>query len=313
MFQYLAKPKAKASNLAFTRIRDVCQRLLGSPQHKKVVTNSLEDLMSSGCHEQVLSLIKYLKFSEEFDDWHWLKQLLNRADSKTRYQTYLYMISYLKRMGISVYDGLTKVSTWLPPADRKSWSEFDSFVFRLLIKYCLDTIARFDPKYYGVWPSRYPLFAIEDPQIIESHTIVLADWLFHPGVEPTLAALRIRGTRMTLIGGLLAEWAFILLGPGTAELSSQSLFHVLLRQFVSRIDLKQRLDLLKYWNKLHHELFKLSKSPLQSSHLREELEWKRNLVRRLTETIKNRELLSDPINRADQPLKNAAPAMERTV
>jgi hypothetical protein len=315
MFKFLSKPGAAASNLASTRIRDVCQRLLASPQHKRVVTNSLEDLMSSGCHEQVLSLIKYLKFSEEFDDWYWLKQLLHRADSKTRYQTYLYMISYLKRMGMSVYDGLTKVSTWLPPADRKSWSEFDSFVFRLLIKYCLDTIARFDPKHYGKWPSRYPLFAIDYPETVESHTAVLAGWLLHPGVEPTLAALRIRGTRMTLIGGLLAEWTFILLGPGdaTAEVSCQSLFHVLLRQFVSRIDLKQRLDLLKYWNQLHHELFRLSVSPLQSSHLRQELEWKRNLVRRLTEVIKNPKLLSDPVSQANQPVKNAAPVMERTV
>jgi hypothetical protein len=315
MFQFLSKPGAKASNLAFTRIRDVCQRLLGSPQHKKVVTNSLEDLMSSGCHEQVLSLIKYLKFSEEFDDWYWLKQLLHRADSKTRYQTYHYIISYLKRMGVSVYDGLTKVSTWLPPADRKSWSEFDGFVFRLLIKYCLDTIARFDPKHYGKWPSRYPLFVIDNPETAESHTAVLAGWLLHPGVEPTLAALGIRGTRMTLIGGLLAEWTFILLGPGdaTTELSGQSLFHVLLRQFVSRIDLRQRLDLLKYWNQLHHELFRLSASPLQTSHLRQELEWKRDLVRQLTEVIKNPKLLSNPASEANQPAKNAAPAMERTV
>ena len=309
MFRFLVH-RPGASNLAFTRICDLCQRLLESPQHKDIVSQSLEHLMRIGYHEQVLGLIKKLKFSEDFDEWYWLKQLLHQADAKTRYQTYYYVISYLKRLGPGVYDALGKLASLLPPADRKSYSEGETFVFRLFIKYCLDTIERFDADDYGKWPTRYPLFVFRDVQTALQQTSVLAEWLLHPAVDRTLAGLRIRGTRMTLIGGLLAEWSFIVLGPNNstrwngdtivkptdagAELTPSALFHLLLRQFLGRLDFKQQLELLKYWNRLYYSLFNLSVSPLQSTQLQEELSWKRDLVWALIEAIKSPEISAKP-------------------
>lgn len=312
MFQFLPSAQPGASDVAFARISDICKRLLESPPQRQVVTISLEYLLQSGCHEEVLWLIKQLKFSPDFDDWYWLKQLLHRGSTRTKYQTYHYIISYLKRMGANVYDGLTKIESWLPPTDRQTYSEFDTFVFRLMIKYCFDTIDRFDHGHYAQWPSRYPLFGIKDAQVAESHTSLLARWLLHPAVDPTLAGLGIGGSRMTLVGALLAEWSFILLGQthisqadlssdqsvtevvaevaaakGTAiEWSAAELFDLLLRQFISRIELSERLDLLGYWNKLEHELFRFRVLPSHSAELRNELTWKKKLVRRLITEIK---------------------------
>jgi hypothetical protein len=312
MFKFLPSAQPGASDVAFARISDICKGFLGSPSQSKVVPDSLDYLLQTGCHEEVLWLIKQLKFSSEFDDWHWLKQLLFRGDAKTKYLTYHYIISYLKRMGTNVYDGLTKIETWLPSSERQSYSEFDTFVFRLMIKYCFDTIARFDHRHYGQWPSRYPLFAIKDAQLAESHTALLAHWLFHPAVDPTLADLGIGGSRITLVGALLAEWSFILLG--TADLSqadsssaqsetdvttesaesensavnwsATDLFNLLLREFITQIDLSQRVELLSYWTQLEHELFRFRVLPSHGSELRNELTWKRKLVRRLITEIK---------------------------
>jgi len=312
MFQFLPSSQPGASDVAFARISDICKRLLGSPSQSKVVPNSLDYLLQTGCHEEVLWLIKQLKFSAEFDDWFWLKQLLFRGDVKTKYLTYHYIISYLKRMGTNVYDGLTKIETWLPSSERQSYSEFDTFVFRLMIKYCFDTIARFDHRHYGQWPSRYPLFAIKDAQLAESHTSLLAHWLLHPAVDPTLADLGIGGSRITLVGALLAEWSFILLGTAdishadpssaqsetevttesaesensTVNWSATDLFNLLLPQFITQIDLSQRVELLSYWNQLEHELFRFRVLPSHGSELRNELIWKRKLVRRLITEIK---------------------------
>ncbi len=119
MFHFLSKTQPGASNVAFARVSEICRRFLDSPQ-KSVVPNSLDYLLKNGYQQEVLWLIKQLKFNPEFDDWYWLKQLLNRADLKTKYLTYHYILSYLKQLGTRVYDGLNKLEGWLPQTDRSN-------------------------------------------------------------------------------------------------------------------------------------------------------------------------------------------------
>jgi hypothetical protein len=109
MFRFLSNTQPGAFNVAFARVSEVCQRFLEVPQQKSVVPNSLEYLMQTGYQHEVLLLIKQLKFNQDFDDWYWLKQLLNRSNSKTQYLTYYYIVSYLKQMGTSVYEGFKKI------------------------------------------------------------------------------------------------------------------------------------------------------------------------------------------------------------
>lgn len=311
MFQFLCGPQAHGVSVAFARVADICRCLLEARHQEGIVSNSLEFLMKAGYHEEVLWLTKQLKFSPEFDDLYWLKQLLSRADSRTRHLTYYYLYAYLKRMGSGVYTGLTTIESWLPRTNRDTYSPLETFVFRLLIQYCLETVDRFDTKHYGKWPSRYPLFAVKDEETTRARTSLLARWLLHPGIESTLKSLRIGGNQMALIGALLAEWSFILLGqsatpqaespipsgepeagPAAAEevpetgYSAASLCKLLFQQFASRTDLTQRLELLKYWNRLDHDLLKFLSSLSSSSRQRKELTWKRKLVRELVTEIK---------------------------
>lgn len=301
MFRFLSKTHPGAFNVAFARVSEVCQRFLEVPQQKNVVPNSLEYLMQTGYQHEVLLLIKQLKFNQDFDDWYWLKQLLNRGNSKTQYLTSNYIISYLKQMGTRVYDGLKKIGAWLPPTERSTYSEFELFIFRVLIKYCLDTTDAFKEKHYGKWPSRYALFNLTDEESANTNLSLLARWLLHPGVDRTLAGLNV-GTRITLIGILLAEWSFILLGtPSTAtnkngkevprresseNWSASQTFKVLVKQFFDQLDPRQELELLKCWTELEGALFKLANSHLIDDDEYKELKWKSALIQRLISELR---------------------------
>ncbi len=121
------------------------------------------------------------------------------------------------------------------------------------------------------------------------------------------------GTQMTLIGALLAEWAFILLGPegasavkssvadrgngvrpggavtegaADAQYSAIMLVDLLVSQFTSRMNLVQRLELLSYWNRLDHDLLKHLLSLPRTGELRNQLSWKRDVVCTLIKRIK---------------------------
>lgn len=315
MFRFLRSSQPGALNLALARVADIFRRMLELPQLGGMVKSSLEHLIGGGYHEVTLLLIKHLQFTPEFDTLYWFKQLLHRADPATRRFTFYYLYSYLKRRGSGVYEGLKQIKEWLPRTDRdlRTYSQVDYLTLQLLIQYCVETVARFEEKHYGDWPSRYPLFAIKDGETAAEHVELLVEWLLHPGIGATLARLGMGGTQMTLVGALLAEWTFILLGPEAAsptgepaqsgandirpdgdlaqipepELSARTLHDLLLGQFASRMNLSQRLELLKYWNELNHDLLKYLGALPRTSELRRQLSWKRESVRRLITHLKN--------------------------
>lgn len=324
MFRFLRSSQPGALNLALARVSDIFRRMLELPQLRGMVKSSLEQLINGGHHEVTLLLIKQLQFTAEFDTLYWFKQLLHRADPVTRGFTSYYLYSYLKGRGSGIYEGLKKVEEWLPHADRdpRTYSPVDYLLLQLLIQYCVETVARFNEKHYGDWPSRYPLFAIKDSETAAGHVSLLSTWLLHPGIGATLARLRMGGTQMTLIGALLAEWAFILIGPGgtshagepgtsagsgagsdggsaqtpDTELSAPMLLDLLIGQFASKINFSQRLELLKYWNELNHDLLKCLGMLPRMSELRSQLGWKRELVRRLITQLKNAALPSTALS-----------------
>jgi hypothetical protein len=303
MFHFLSNTQPGASNVAFARVSEICKRFLDSPQ-KSVVPNSLEYLMQNDYQKEVLWLIKQLKFNLEFDDWHWLKQLLNRGDLKTKYLTYYYILSYLKQLGTRIYEGLEKIESWLPPTDRSNFTDFHTFISRILTKYCLDTINGFNDKHYGKWPSRYALFTLTDVETANSRFDLLTNCLLHPGIDRTLVGLNIDGTRIDLIGILLAEWSFILLGtPSTPQTPARNgkedlrqsevenctasqMLDLLLKQFLGRLDSPQRLELLKYWTQLDSALFHFGHSHSIADEQRNEMKWKRVLVQQLIRELK---------------------------
>src|SRR5260370_12639402 len=125
--------------------------MLVSTMLKGPVQASLEQLLKGGHHQETLWLVKRLQFTPEFDQLHWTKQLLQRADTATRHLAYSYLRSQLIRMGNGVYEALTRIATWLPPPERSlgTYSQFDFLVLRLLIQYSLETVQRFKAEHYG--------------------------------------------------------------------------------------------------------------------------------------------------------------------
>jgi hypothetical protein len=319
MFQFLRSSQPGAFNLALSRVSAVLRRMLESPQLKMMVQSSLEQLIKGGYHDETLLLVKHLQFTPGFDELYWFKQLLHRANNTARHLTYYHLYVYLKKMNSGAYEVLKKIEAWLPPVGRApaTYSQLDYFVLRLLIQYCVETVARFNTAHYGNWPSRYPLFVVKDYEEADERTSLLARWLLHPGIEATLSKMRMGGTRMTLTGALLAEWAFILLGPKgastadksfapgengawtggvsverapNAQYSASMLFDLMVWQFASKTNSSQRLELLKYWYQLDHDLLKYLGSLPFASGLRSQLSWKRDVVRQLITRIKNQPL-----------------------
>jgi hypothetical protein len=314
MFQFL-RDSSRPMNLALGRIADLFRCMFESTSLQPVVHASLEQLVKRGFHEEALWLVKRLQFCPDFDQLHWLRQLLHRGDAKTRQQTYYYLYSHLKRLGNGVYEGLSKIESWLPRVDRslESYAPFDCFALRLLVQYCLESIQRFNPAHFGSWPSRYPLLAVSDLETARKRISLLANWLLHPGIEATLDNFRMGGTHMTLVAAFLAEWSFILCGPDLTQLSHQSaentspkllpgedngdgkppltasfLFDLLFEEFASRTSLNQQLEMLKYWNRLDFDLLRFLGSLPPGSPMRSQLSWKHKSVGELMERIRDR-------------------------
>jgi hypothetical protein len=148
------------------------------------------------------------------------------------------------------------------------------------------------------------LFTLTDAETAKSRFAVLANSLLHPGVDRTLAGLNIEGTRIDLLGILLAEWSFILLGtPSIPQTSARNgkedepngeaqnctaseMFDLLLKQFLGRLDSQQRLELLKYWTQYESALLILGSSHGVPNEQRNEFKWKKALIQRLIRELK---------------------------
>lgn len=297
---------------AYQRISELMSSMIEHHQLRGGVDQCLDYLIRIAAHDWVLNIIKQLRFVPQFDVIYWIKRLLNQADKETGNQAYGYLLSYLKKMDANIYSALSTLATWLPEEDRnpKSYSHSNYFALLLLIQYFLETTERFDHKSYGAWPSRYPLFAVKNRVEATEGLALLTRWLFHPGLT-SLKSLRLGSNPYPLIAALLAQWTFILLGPDAAgyrslavgasvqpsnrtssedehceasesHLDPDLLLDLLIEQIRLRIDVFQRSELLKYWNKLDRDLLRLITSHLRPNDQQKELMWKRNCVQELT-------------------------------
>ena len=302
---------------AYRRISELMSGMLEHSQLQSEVDNCLDYLIKATAHDWTLNIIKQLRFSPQFDVIYWIKRLLDQADEKTRLQTYYYLLAYLRKEDSNIYVTLARLATWIPEGDRNpnTYSPSNRFGLRLLIQYFLETTARFDRRYYGAWPSRYPLFAVKTKAAATEGLALLTKWLFHPGLKSTLRSMKVGTSPYTLIADLLAEWSFILLGPNAgsgsnfdsgpaqasdsiayganhsapleSELDPLMLLDLLLEQISSRVNIFQRSELLSYWNELDRDLLKLITSYLRPNDQQRELMWKRDCVRKLTKRFQS--------------------------
>ncbi len=198
----------------YERISELIREMLTYPQLAEVISALMSQLLVTNLHDTALKIIRHLRFAPNFDEFYWMSRLLNQGDEEIRIQTYDYLYGEVKKMGRNIYQIMGMIQKWLPASDcdPQKYSFWNRFALRLMIEYCLETTYRYDPKNYGVWPCRYPLFAAEDANAAASDFDLLTRWLFHPGMKYITDGKDFDENLNQLLPALISIWMFILLG-----------------------------------------------------------------------------------------------------
>jgi hypothetical protein len=327
LFQFLDKVPFNKVWWGYSRISELIRHLMKTDQTGKLVNRCLSVLMRQGCYDAVLSLTKRLRFSTDFDGLYWLKQLFDRGDSNIKVQAFNYLYNYVREVDANIYETLNKLEPWLTTTDRElqGYPQSARFALRLLIKYCLETIYRFNQEQRDTGLIEYPLFAFADDETAANSLDQLIKWLIHPAIGQTLRdlesdsgmrnALNSPGLEKTperLLGALMAEWAFILPDPAQAVIADSSaeiselykvrqfeqsdgsashigaadLMGLLFKQIASNTNEVQRKNLIAYWEALKRDLLRLMSNPQCSIEQRNRLTRKWNRIFYLIQELK---------------------------
>lgn len=292
----------------YTALADLLRQMLGYAQLKKVAGGILEQLMRDGAHRAVLALVKRLQYALNFDEFYWLKQLLERAERDPKLRTYLYLNGYLKNAENDIYEILSKLKSWLPPADRDpdTYPQHSRAVLEIFSQYCIESVFEFKEEYYGLWPSRYPLFDFNDAGTAGEHLGLLAEWLTHPGMQAVLLWKETGDDYHRFLGALLAQWAFILRGndesgpkparetgasdvptvEAAASFGPDDVLIALLRQIILNTDAALHKQLVAYWDELKADFNRILDDFSLHGSSRKIVLSHRRLTVRLTEKFK---------------------------
>jgi len=175
------------------RLSDFIREMLNYPQLKETIRDFLETLMRTQHHDLVLVIIlgvtKRLQFTSQFDALYWIKRLLDQGKKEVREQAYQVLFEYAKQTGFRIYELLETLKVWLPEPDRnvEKYSSSNQYALQFLVGYCGYMLARLDINEYGLWPSKYPLFATlqKDDESVNKLKLLIY-WIFHPGMQNVL-------------------------------------------------------------------------------------------------------------------------------
>ena len=286
--------KEQISRLVFDRLANLLREMLSQIRLKEMVENFLEQLISLGQHaitlRLVLELTQRLRFAPHFDQLHWIKQLINRGNEETRKRAYDALRREAKQNNLRIYDFLDEIKTWLPEHDRPidRYSMSNGYALQFLIDYSYFTITNLDRDHYGLWPSKYPLFANLDEKSVTEKMGVLIDWLFHPGMR-YIENEELEINVSLLIGNIFANWFFILKGPNKdfADTEAQKLFDILMAKILEVANPTQKRKIIEAWR---HEIETILKRISDSNDLditqKRELNNRRNFIRFLVKRFK---------------------------
>lgn len=186
----------------YSRAEDIAQSFLESlmsPEHRTLAFEIVRDLMDKHLRSGALGIqaAKQLLI--------WLKKLLDREslenkDENLQADVYSLLDKLLWQSGLYsyIYDFLEILKEWLPSPDVPSekYSLSNRVAFLLLFVYCNQTtyIWTNNLKWYGEWPSAYPLFAplkSQDDSKFGSELNTLFSWLFYCTANGELALVNV--------------------------------------------------------------------------------------------------------------------------
>lgn len=286
---------AKARKRFYQSLSELVRAMLNEPRLTSVVEEFVQQLLLSKHHTGVLELVRRLYLAPAFDQFKWLKQLFHRGDQQIREETDEYLRGYLKRAGGRVYQALSSLESWLPERDRplRSYPVSARYALRLSLVYLSETTSRFDARYYGAWPSAFPLFAFQDAETATDNLSLLIRLLFHPGMKGVFKEQRIgQNDGDLLINRMITDWFFILHGTGEQfnarrgdgadedepQFDAAAAARLLLEQIVRTAPAPQQGALLKHWREENRAMLKALSYRPYGSPAWEELACKRTLL-----------------------------------
>lgn len=162
----------------YRRIAQIFRQMLRYEQLNPIVKRILNQLIHERYYRAVFILIKQLQYSNDFDEYYWLKQLMERGDSVLQDNIEDYILSNLINNGISI----ESIRDWFPAQElefeRRSKTNEKSL--SILITYVITITQHFDQNSYHQKPSSFPLFIFESRQKAENVMEFLIENLLYP-------------------------------------------------------------------------------------------------------------------------------------
>lgn len=290
IFGQLLELDTLKDGLIIDRISSLIREILNYSQLQNVVKNFLDKLILWKYDEHLLKIVKRLRFAPQFDQFYWIKQLLEQGKEKEGANEFL--DKQLMQSGYRIYELLEKLKTWLPEINTENYSDSRKSVLQVFFRYCLKTKERFPEKNYGKWPPRLPLLAVLSKSSSSTNLETLFYWLFYPGLEKVSS-----NCSLTKRGELISEWWIIIHGLEKVDVSPDvaDAMNTFLSAVITATTSNQQEKLLAFWENRKQELLeemtsrvddtkkpKLSKFPEKVQQDIKILNHKRQILNKLT-------------------------------
>jgi hypothetical protein len=240
----------------YNRLAKLFRAVLRYSSLKTTVSNIMKRLIQDGCHKSAFILVKRLQYDPNFDESHWLGQLLARGDADTKKEIKKYLFNGL--INTDTNDALDRLKEWLPQEYSSSgkYSEMNKAALEVLVRYYSYQVNVFDKEFYGLEPTRFPLFIFKSNRSAREHLDLLVKYFLHP------LNLRLRLDRTPYIyyaAYLLERWSRILCGNNLSArpaannsetLTNKEVLNILLEKVVSTCSAKDQEKIESVWRKL---------------------------------------------------------------
>jgi hypothetical protein len=287
-WRFISGPNTvKARKQFYQSLAELIRALTGDPklpQAAEVAESFLQQLLLAKHRGAVLEIVRRLQFTPSFDQFKWLKQLLDQGTQQIREQTYDYLRGHMKRIRSRVYPALSSLELWLPK-DARPLSIPARYALRLIYAYFRETNARFDARYYGAWPSTHPLFDFNDVATAAVNLGLLVRLLFHPGVY-----ILFKEQSVTLTNRRATDWFYVLEGrgkggpggrggdAGATDIDAATVSGLLLEEIARGADAAQQAALAAYWQAESERLLKAMSNSPHGGAAWQGNAWRRDLV-----------------------------------
>jgi hypothetical protein len=298
-WRFISEPNTvKARKQVYQGLAELIRALSEHPQPRaaEVAEGFLQQLLLTKHRGAVMEIVGRLQFATSFDQFKWLKQLLDQGTPQIRDQTSDYLRGHLRRIRRGVYPALNSLELWLPKDARplKDYPIPARHALRVINYYFRETNSRFDARYFGAWPSAHPLFAFNDAATAAVNLGLLVRLLFHPGMHGVYKEEGVGQARgITQTNRLVTYWFYVLEGRGESvprgrggdasatELDATTVSDLLLDEIARGASAAQQAALAAYWQAERERLLKAMSNKPHGGAAWRNLVWRRELVVRL--------------------------------